>query len=94
MSVAAVDQNSQRAVFSQYNSQVDIAAPGVQVLSTVPVSSGAVGTVSVGTAQAVVAITLQGSVEPSNNVGQLVECPNYGQATCPGPGGHICLIER
>jgi subtilisin family serine protease len=36
MSVAAIDENMVRADFSQYNSQVEIAAPGVGVLSTVP----------------------------------------------------------
>lgn len=36
MSVAAVDSNMNWASFSQYNSQVEIAAPGVSVLSTVP----------------------------------------------------------
>ena len=39
MSVAAVDQNEVKADFSQYNSTVDIAAPGVGVLSTVPWAS-------------------------------------------------------
>lgn len=36
MSVGAVDINEQIASFSQYNSQVDISAPGVAVESTVP----------------------------------------------------------
>jgi serine protease len=36
VSVAAVDQNEQRASFSQRNSQVELAAPGVGVLSTIP----------------------------------------------------------
>jgi len=36
MSVAAIDENKAVADFSQYNSQVEIAAPGVGVLSTVP----------------------------------------------------------
>lgn len=36
MGVAAVDQNKQWATFSTYNSDVEIAAPGVGVLSTVP----------------------------------------------------------
>ncbi len=36
MSVAAVDINNERAHFSQFNDQVDIAAPGVDVLSTIP----------------------------------------------------------
>eukprot|EP00957_Ditylum_brightwellii_P065036 4933433-Ditylum_brightwellii.AAC.1 len=34
MSVAAVDINGERAPFSQYNDQVDIAAPDVGVKST------------------------------------------------------------
>jgi serine protease len=36
ISVAAVDRRLKRAYFSQHNKQVDIAAPGVNVLSTVP----------------------------------------------------------
>ncbi|KGM55470.1 hypothetical protein N800_14220 [Lysobacter daejeonensis GH1-9] len=38
MSVAAVDQSNAHASFSQYNSAVDIAAPGVGVLSTYPIT--------------------------------------------------------
>jgi serine protease len=36
ISVAAVDEFWFRAGFSQYNDQVDVAAPGVRILSTVP----------------------------------------------------------
>ena len=36
MSVAAVDSSENKASFSQYNSQVEIAAPGVNVESTIP----------------------------------------------------------
>jgi len=36
VSVAAIDANKEVADFSQYNSQVELAAPGVGVLSTVP----------------------------------------------------------
>lgn len=36
MSVAAVDESEERAPFSQCNSQVEIAGPGVDVLSTAP----------------------------------------------------------
>ncbi len=39
MSVAAVDSNGNKASFSQFNSQVEIAAPGVSVLSTLPNNS-------------------------------------------------------
>lgn len=36
ISVAAVDTNGNKARFSQYNDQVDIAAPGVAINSTIP----------------------------------------------------------
>lgn len=36
ISVAAIDSNKAVADFSQYNSQVELAAPGVGVLSTLP----------------------------------------------------------
>jgi len=36
MSVAAIDSNENKASFSQYNDQVEIAAPGVSVKSTIP----------------------------------------------------------
>ena len=42
MSVAAIDSNKAVADFSQFNSQVEIAAPGVGVLSTYPISEGGV----------------------------------------------------
>ena len=42
MSVAAIDSNNVVADFSQFNSGVDIAAPGVGVLSTYPISAGSV----------------------------------------------------
>jgi subtilisin family serine protease len=46
VSVAAIDSDKQHASFSQYNSQVDISAPGVQVLSSVPFIQAASLTVS------------------------------------------------
>lgn len=36
MSVAAIDSNGRRASFSQFNSRVEIAAPGVNIVSTKP----------------------------------------------------------
>ncbi|WP_234018927.1 MULTISPECIES: type VII secretion-associated serine protease mycosin [unclassified Streptomyces] len=38
LSVAASDRNNERAVFSTPNEHVDIAAPGVDMVSTVPIS--------------------------------------------------------
>ncbi len=39
MAVAAVDQNDQRATFSSTGPELDVAAPGVAILSTVPTGS-------------------------------------------------------
>ncbi|RXJ02246.1 hypothetical protein DS745_07610 [Anaerobacillus alkaliphilus] len=41
ISVAAVDNNGNKATFSNFGSSVDIAAPGVNILSTVPYSQQA-----------------------------------------------------
>ncbi|HUP59461.1 MAG TPA: S8 family serine peptidase [Thermoanaerobaculia bacterium] len=46
VSVAAVDSNKTVATFSQFNNEVDIAAPGVSVLSTVPWKSSTVTSAS------------------------------------------------
>jgi len=43
ISVAAVDSNRNRASFSQYNDQVEIAAPGVGVCSTLPTTTSSSG---------------------------------------------------
>merc|ERR1712157_713158 len=40
MSVAAVDSNENKAGFSQYNEQVEISGPGVNVKSTITDNSG------------------------------------------------------
>ncbi|GAW95330.1 MULTISPECIES: S8 family serine peptidase [Colwellia] len=44
VSVAAVDSSGNKASFSQYNTQVEIAAPGVEVMSTLPHNSYAAWT--------------------------------------------------
>ncbi len=46
MSVGAVESNTRRAWFSQYNNQVDIAAPGENILSTEPRANKLYGTSS------------------------------------------------
>jgi serine protease len=95
MSVAAVDSALARADFSQYNSEVDITAPGVDILSTVPLGSESVANVDFGDI-AVSGNYLRYSALPGAEgiTGTLVECPDLGRDTCPGPGGHICLIKR
>lgn len=43
IAVAATDQNDQRASFSEYGSWVDVSAPGVNILSTLPNHANALG---------------------------------------------------
>jgi serine protease len=96
LSVAAVDETRQHASFSQYNAGVDVTGPGVDILSTVPLTLGGavlVSSAAVGT----VGSLLAHSTEPSTSspiAGTLTACSNYASNICEGDGGHVCLIER
>jgi serine protease len=88
ISVAALDANKQHASFSQRTNQVELAAPGVSVLSTVP-RSGA-STVVDGTSYLVAA--MDNSVQQSRS-GNLLDgglCLN----TVSGASGRVVLCER
>jgi subtilisin family serine protease len=91
ISVAAVDADSTIAGFSQRNAKVELAAPGVDVLSTVPVGTGLVSEVSAG-GNTFPGITMTGSTITSA-AGPLVDC-GLGNQVCPGGGGQVCLIRR
>jgi subtilisin family serine protease len=79
MSVSAIDENKAWATFSQYNTAVEIAAPGVAVLSTVPMGSGLVSGISVGgTAYATAALADFG----------------LGTSVNTAMSGKVCLIQR
>jgi subtilisin family serine protease len=97
MSVAAVDSDKKIASFSQTNSKVEIAAPGVQVLSTVPTGSMMDVTLTGG--------QLTTDVVPMDNfpipdapvMGPLLDCGKaITKADCSGgnAAGAVCLIER
>lgn len=88
MSVAAVDSTKTVASFSQFNSQVEIAAPGVGVLSTVPFITATViaGGANYGFASAITN-TMQGAVS-----GQIVNgglCDSVGSWT-----GKVVMCQR
>jgi len=96
ISVAAVDEEEERASFSQFNLAVDIAAPGVEILSTFPPESGGavlLSTTSVGAP----GTYMKFSPESEDDIeGELVDC-GYGGSTCPSGSSsqqHICLIQR
>ncbi len=91
VSVAAVDAAMAHASFSQFNADVEIAAPGVGVLSTVPVGTGQSSTLDVnGTGYAVIAGVGSG--------GGSVTAPLYnfglGEVVDAGAAGKVCLIAR
>jgi len=92
MSVAAVDRNKTIASFSQQNSEVDIAAPGVSVLSTIPRGMGSKASVTSG-AGTFDALGMEGSPKGSVN-GPLVDCGLGDSQTSCDATGSICLIQR
>lgn len=87
ISVAAIDSAKALASFSQRNSQVELAAPGVGVLSTVPQVDA---TLAVGTSSYIVS-ALEGSAQ-GNASGALA---NGGRCTSAGSWtGQVVLCER
>jgi len=92
MSVAAVDANTDRGSFSQFNADVEIAAPGVGVLSTIPMGAGRQATTSVGGTSYVVQ-PMDGT--PLANVTAPLADFGLGLAASPGSmTGKVCLISR
>ena len=90
VSVAAIDSNKAIASFSQQNDQVEIAAPGVAVLSSVPVGTGSDVTVSVGGTD-YEGQGMEGSPNTSGS-GPLVDC-GTGETACAA-NNQVCLIQR
>ena len=92
ISVAAIDENKVVADFSQRNSEVELAAPGVGVLSTVPMGMGADVSVSAN-GQGYEAEAMDGSAEGSAEGKAIVDC-GLATESCTAASGAICLIER
>jgi subtilisin family serine protease len=92
VSVAAIDENKAWATFSQYNKDVEIAAPGVNVLSTVPTGSGSVSSLTVNSA-AYEAGGMDGS--PKATASGMLKDFGLGDSYVPGSmTGTVCLIQR
>lgn len=95
ISVGSVDANLRRSAFSQHNRMVDIAAPGAHVLSTFAPDMTNAAAVQAPNRTYVASLILGTGTPGADGIsGALVPCPDYGLATCPGPGGHVCLVER
>jgi subtilisin family serine protease len=92
VSVAAIDSNKVVASFSQFNSDVELAGPGVDVLSTVPVGSQTGSSLTVGASSYVVQ-PMDGSPRATVS-GPLAD---FGIGDTPVAGsmaGKVCLIAR
>lgn len=90
VSVAAIDSNKQWASFSQFNADVEIAAPGVHVLSSVPMGTGLDTTLTVAGTSFQINPTdgpVGGATAPLYNFGT-------GEADDAGVAGKVCLIQR
>ncbi|WP_341501270.1 S8 family serine peptidase [Gallaecimonas sp. GXIMD4217] len=93
MSVAAVDGGGNHADFSQRTAQVEIAAPGVAVLSTVPEGMGSGGMAGVSQdGMGYEANAMEGSAF-GDVTAPLADC-GLGTESCGDVSGQICLIER
>jgi len=95
VSVAAVDAHKAIADFSQINSKVEIAAPGVSVLSTVPTGSMLDVTLDYGTSTTDVVPMDNFPIPTVPKAGLLQDCGlGATAADCGNATGKICLIER
>ncbi len=92
VSVAAVDENKAWASFSQYNKDVEIAGPGVNVLSTVPMNTGNASALSVGGA-----VYAPGGMDGSPRGTASAPLADFGlggSAVAGSMTGKVCLIQR
>ena len=91
MMVGAVDEFKQWATFSQYNTKMEIAGPGVQVLSTVPTGTGLANDLTVGGVKYVAGAITGSPVKTAT--GGLVDF-GLGDRTTTTATGKVCLIAR
>ncbi|NNG24573.1 S8 family serine peptidase [Telluria aromaticivorans] len=91
ISVGAVDENKAWATFSQYNSKVELAGPGVGVLSTVPMGSGQEAVLTVG-ASSYAPGAMTGS--PVTTATAPLADFGIGDTVNAAVSGKVCLIQR
>ena len=89
--VGALDQNKAWAPFSQYNSKVELSAPGVGVLSTVPMNGGTEPALKVGAKD-----YAPGAMAGSPKVSATAPLADFGigDRVNLAVSGKVCLIAR
>jgi serine protease len=95
LSVGAVDVNNARASFSNTGTGLDISAPGVLVLSSVPNGTGSEASVTARATHRAFGMQFAGLTSTTGLTARLVSC-GLGQAgQCPASvSGNIALIQR
>ena len=94
VSVAAVDRNNVLADFSNQGHGLDVAGPGVDVLSSVPNTTGRDASVAAGgNTLAAFGMDYAGTTDASGLSGVLADC-GLATAPCTGASGKIALIQR
>lgn len=91
VSVGALDSDKNWASFSNFNPKVELSAPGVQVLSTVPMGSALVVSLKVGASSYAVS-SVTGA--PYGTVTAPLADFGIGDAINPAMAGKVCLIRR
>lgn len=107
MSVAAVDNHNDHAAFSQATDQVEIAAPGVAILSTVTVGEGVLADINIdgysyfdrGIVPHNRKVQVRGRYQVAPIAGSvtspLAQCDtSSGRYNCADMTGKVCLTER
>ena len=94
VSVSAVDRNDQLADFSSFGKGLDFAAPGVDVLSSVPNGTGRNASVTTASGP-ITALSAEfaGTTSDRGISGALVDC-GIGDAPCANAAGKVALIQR
>ncbi|RJG21609.1 peptidase S8 [Massilia cavernae] len=91
VSVGALDSNKQWATFSNYNAKVELSAPGVNVLSTVPMNTATASELKVGATT-----YAPGPMTFSARATRTAPLADFGLGTSVNAAvaGKVCLIER
>ena len=91
VSVGALDSDKNWASFSNFNPKVELSAPGVQVLSTVPMGSALIVSLKVGASSYAVS-SVTGA--PYGTVTAPLADFGIGDVINPAMAGKVCLIKR
>ncbi|WP_018691621.1 S8 family serine peptidase [Algicola sagamiensis] len=91
VSVAAVDAEKNKADFSQYNDQVELAAPGVAIFSTYPEGTSIQASMAIDD-RPLTSIPMEYSPEGEVEA-EYVDC-GLGLTACTDAAEKVCLIER